>query len=244
MVESVVNAVGVDLNTASPALLTHVAGVGPKLAANIVAYRDQNGAFKSRGGLRDVSGLGPKAYEQSAGFMRIRDGVNPLDASAIHPESYSIAEAVLARAGLSSASAIEERRPALEALTAKVPPEALATELGCGLPTLKDILEQLVRPGRDPREEAPAPILRSDVLKMEDLVTGPYVKKARELRLLKKPQKGQKLNSTQVMLLKKKIFDPNRKTRLKILAKQFGISEMQLYRIKSGENWSHIKIDD
>jgi uncharacterized protein len=176
VVESVVNKVGVDVNTASPALLTHVAGVGPKLAASIVSYRDANGVFKSREQLRDVSGLGPKAYEQSAGFMRIRDGKNPLDASAIHPESYSIAEAVLARVGLSPASAIEERKPALEALTAKTPLEQLADELGCGVPTLKDILEQLVRPGRDPREEAPAPILRSDVLKMEDLVTGMSLK--------------------------------------------------------------------
>jgi uncharacterized protein len=176
VVESVVNRVGVDVNTASPALLTHVAGVGPKLAAGIVSHRDQNGAFKSREGLRGVSGLGPKAYEQSAGFMRVRNGVNPLDASAIHPESYSIAEAVLSRAGLSPASAISDRIPALQALTAKTPPEALAAELGCGLPTLKDILEQLVRPGRDPREEAPAPILRSDVLKMEDLVKGMSLK--------------------------------------------------------------------
>ena len=176
VVESVVNAVGVDVNTASPALLTHVAGVGPKLAGNIVAHRDQNGVFKAREELRKVSGLGPKAYEQSAGFMRIRDGVNPLDASAIHPESYAIAEAVLARAGLSPASAIDERKTALEALTASVPPEALAAELGCGLPTLKDILEQLVRPGRDPRADTPAPILRSDVLKMEDLVTGMSLK--------------------------------------------------------------------
>jgi len=176
VVESVVNHVGVDLNTASPALLTHVAGVGPKLAANLVAYRDANGAFKSREQLRDVSGLGPKAYEQSAGFMRIRSGKNPLDASAIHPESYPIAEAILARAGLSPASAIEERKSALEALTAKTPPQKLAGALGCGLPTLEDILEQLVRPGRDPREETPAPILRSDVLKMEDLVKGMSLK--------------------------------------------------------------------
>jgi len=176
VVESVVNHVGVDVNTASPALLTHVAGIGPKLAASIVAHRDANGVFRARDELRKVSGLGPKAYEQSAGFMRIRDGINPLDASAIHPESYAIAEAVLAHAGLSPASAIEERKPALEALTAKIPLEALATELGCGLPTLKDILEQLVRPGRDPRADTPAPILRSDVLRVEDLVTGMSLK--------------------------------------------------------------------
>ena len=168
VVESVVNNVGVDANTASPALLTHVAGIGPKLAASIVAWRDANGPFKSREELKKVSGLGPKAYEQSAGFLRIRDGSNPLDASAIHPESYPIALAVLERAGLKPSTPISERKAALD----KLQPEKLAVELGCGLPTLKDILEQLVRPGRDPREEAPAPILRSDVLKMEDLAVG------------------------------------------------------------------------
>ncbi len=168
VVESVVNSVGVDANTASPALLTHVAGIGPKLAASIVAWRDANGPFKSREDLKKVSGLGPKAYEQAAGFLRIRDGINPLDASAIHPESYPIALAVLERAGLKPSTPISERKAALE----KLQPETLAVELGCGLPTLKDILEQLVRPGRDPREEAPAPILRSDVLKIEDLAVG------------------------------------------------------------------------
>ena len=169
VVESVVNRVGVDLNTASSALLTHVAGVGNKLAERIVAHRDEEGTFKSRKALLKVSGLGKKAYEQSAGFMRIRDGVNPLDASAIHPESYPIAEEILERAGISPASAMNERVAALEALTAKVSPENLAQELGCGLPTLEDILEQLLRPGRDPRGDAPTPILRSDVLKMDDL---------------------------------------------------------------------------
>lgn len=176
VVESVVNRVGVDVNTASPALLTHIAGIGPKLATNIVAHRDVNGPFKSRAELHKVSGLGPKAFEQSAGFMRIRDGANPLDASAIHPESYTIAESILARAGLSASSQINERIPALEALTAKTPLEAMAAELNCGVPTLKDILEQLVRPGRDPREDTPAPILRSDVLKAEDLLKGMQLK--------------------------------------------------------------------
>jgi len=102
VVESVVNKVGVDVNTASPALLTHIAGIGPKLASNIVAHRDANGQFKARTALRKVSGLGPKAFEQSAGFMRIQNGTNPLDASAIHPESYGVAEALLDRAGLST----------------------------------------------------------------------------------------------------------------------------------------------
>jgi len=176
VVESVVNSVGVDVNTASPALLTHVAGVGPKLANSIVAYRDANGAFHSRDELRGVSGLGPKAFEQSAGFMRIRAGANPLDESAIHPESYAVAEAILQRAGLSPATPIHARKPALDALAAKTSPEKLAAELGCGLPTLKDILEQLVRPGRDPRADTPAPILRSDVLKTEDLLVGMELK--------------------------------------------------------------------
>lgn len=172
VVETVVNNVGVDLNTASAALLTHVAGVGPKLASAIVAYRNDNGQFKARTELKKVSGLGPKAFEQAAGFMRIRDGKNPLDASAIHPESYTIAEAVLERAGLKATTPLSERKPALDALLAKTTPEKLAAELGCGAPTLKDILEQLVRPGRDPREDAPAPILRTDVLKTEDLAIG------------------------------------------------------------------------
>ncbi len=176
VVKSVVNRVGVDLNTASPALLTHIAGIGPKLATNLVAHRDANGPFKSRAELHKVTGLGPKAFEQSAGFMRIRDGANPLDASAIHPESYTIAEAILARAGLSAGSPLNERIPTIEALTAKTPLDVLAAELNCGVPTLKDIIEQLIRPGRDPRADTPAPILHSDVLKAEDLLTGMQLK--------------------------------------------------------------------
>jgi protein Tex len=176
VVESVVNSVGVDVNTASSALLTHVAGIGPKLATNIVTHRDTNGPFKSRAALHKVTGLGPKAFEQAAGFMRIRDGVNPLDGSAIHPESYAIAEAILAHAGLTARSPISDRIRALELLASQTPLETLAAELNCGIPTLKDILEQLVRPGRDPRADTPAPILRSDVLKAEDLVTGMQLK--------------------------------------------------------------------
>ncbi len=176
VVESVVNKVGVDVNTASPALLTHIAGIGPKLASNIVAHRDANGQFKARTALRKVSGLGPKAFEQSAGFMRIQNGTNPLDASAIHPESYGVTEALLDRAGLSTDSSLEERTSALDALTARTSLQTLAGELNCGVPTLKDILEQLVRPGRDPRSDAPPPLLRSDVLKAEDLVTGMQLK--------------------------------------------------------------------
>lgn len=176
VVESVVNRVGVDVNTASPALLTHVAGVGPKLAENIVAHREANGPFRSRSALRKVSGLGPKAFEQAAGFLRVQGGTQPLDASAIHPESYEKAMALLTLAGLSVDSSISERISALESLTAAQPLESLARQLDCGVPTLKDILEQLVRPGRDPRADAPLPVLRSDVLKAEDLVIGMELK--------------------------------------------------------------------
>jgi uncharacterized protein len=176
VVESVVNQVGVDVNSASPALLTYVSGIGPKLAERIVEYRDANGPFAERAALPRVAGLGPKAYEQCAGFLRIRDGVNPLDASAIHPESYPIAQAVMQRAKIVLQSPTESRKEALDALLQKISVETLAEELGCGLPTLKDIFEQLVRPGRDPRLDLPAPILRSDVLSMEDLVPGMRLK--------------------------------------------------------------------
>ncbi|HPS42107.1 MAG TPA: Tex family protein, partial [Anaerolineaceae bacterium] len=175
VVEDVVNRVGVDVNTASPALLGYVSGIGAKLAEKIVAHRDEKGAFASRDGLRTVPGLGPKAFEQCAGFLRIRGGTNPLDASAIHPESYGIAQAVLEYAGTRADEPFDERRAAIGLLQMQ-PIEELAAEIGCGAPTLADILEQLVRPGRDPREDAPAPILRSDVLKMEDLVVGMQMK--------------------------------------------------------------------
>ena len=172
VVETVVNRVGVDVNTASPALLTHVAGIGPKLAERIVAHRDENGVFRDRKSLRKVASLGPKAYEQAAGFLRVREGDNPLDASAIHPESYATAEAVLKKAGLKAATPPAERAPALMHLQASAPMEQLAAELETGAPTLTDIFEQLLRPGRDPREDLPPPILRSDVLSMDDLQKG------------------------------------------------------------------------
>lgn len=176
VVEDVVNRVGVDLNTASPALLAYVAGIGPKLAEKIVAHRDENGVFSNRSELKNVPSLGPKAFEQSAGFLRITGGGNPLDASAIHPESYPVAKAVMKRLGLKNDANLAQRREAVEELRAMITPEALAVELGCGSFTLIDILEQLVRPGRDPRQDAPAPILRSDVLKMEDLSEGMTLK--------------------------------------------------------------------
>ncbi len=175
-VESVVNAVGVDVNTASPALMSYVAGIGPKLGERIVAYRNEHGEFRNRSELRKVTGFGPKAFEQSAGFLRIRNGDQPLDASAIHPESYAIAEAIIKRAEMTLATPVTERMLALEALLARQPIETLASEFGIGVPTLHDIFEQLVRPGRDPRQDLPAPILRTDVLSMEDLHPGMRMK--------------------------------------------------------------------
>jgi uncharacterized protein len=169
VVESVVNQVGVDLNTASPALLTYVSGIGPKLAERMVAYRDEHGRFTSRAAIKQIHGLGAKAFEQSAGFLRVRDGENPLDASAIHPESYGVATAVLRHVKLRPNSPVAERAAALAGLK---PTADWAAELGTGLPTLTDILEQLLRPGRDPREEMPLPLLRSDVLTMDDLHSG------------------------------------------------------------------------
>jgi protein Tex len=172
VVESVVNNVGVDVNTASPALLAHVSGIGPKLSERIVAYREENGPFPDRHKLTRVSGLGAKAFEQAAGFLRIRTGQNPLDASAIHPESYRVAEAIIQLAGIDLSSSLEERRLRLDTFKAYHPVDRLADELDSGVPTLEDIYEQLLRPGRDPRQDLPTPVLRSDVLSIEDLVNG------------------------------------------------------------------------
>jgi len=176
VVESVVNSVGVEVNTASAPLLTYVSGIGAKLAEKAVAYREEHGKFSSRKELRKIPGLGPKAFEQAAGFLRIRDGDNPLDASAIHPESYAAAEKMLKLAGLDLQAKPEQRKPALDDLLTRIPLEKLADRLDTGAPTLRDILDQLVRPGRDPRQDLPAPVLRSDIMKMEDLVTGMRLK--------------------------------------------------------------------
>ena len=176
VVESVVNRVGVDVNTASPALLTYVAGIGPKLAERIVAYRNERGRFPNRRRLLDVQGLGAKAFEQAAGFLRVRDGDNPLDASAIHPESYGVALAVLKRADLDPTVPPADRQTALNQLLKRYSLQELAMDLQTGVPTLTDIFEQLVRPGRDPRQDLPAPILRSDVLSMGDLRPGMRLK--------------------------------------------------------------------
>ena len=172
VVESVVNQVGVDVNTASPALLQYVAGIGAKVAQNIVTHRESSGAFASRAALKKVTGLGPKAFEQAAGFLRVRDGKEVLDSSAIHPESYDAANALLQLAGITPQMSATERETALKTVTLKQKLGDLAKEVGVGSLTLTDILEQLARPGRDPREDLPAPLLRSDVLSMKDLKEG------------------------------------------------------------------------
>jgi uncharacterized protein len=153
-------------------LLTHVAGIGPKLAEKIVAHRNDNGPFPNRAALKKVPSLVPKAFEQAAGFLRIRGGDEPLDASAIHPESYAVARKLLKRTGLNLTAPSAERAAKIQALTAQEPLPALAAELGAGEPTVADILEQIVRPGRDPRADLPAPLLRSDVLSLDDLLPG------------------------------------------------------------------------
>lgn len=173
VVEAVVNEVGVDLNTASVQLLSYVAGLTPAVAQSIVAYRQAHGPFYSRRQLLDVPRLGPRTYQQCAGFLRIPDASYPLDRTPIHPESYGVAEALLQRLGLrpdevGSGGRVAE---ALGRLTDRDVPR-LAAELGCGVPTLTDIIAALMRPGRDIREDLPPPHLRSDVLTLDDLKPG------------------------------------------------------------------------
>jgi uncharacterized protein len=166
VVESCVNAVGVELNTASAALLAHVAGIGPSIAKKIVAHRQKSGAFRARRELLEVSGLGPKAFEQAAGFVRVRDAKNPLDASAVHPERYGLVEKIAKDAGVGAKDLIGN-----EALLAKVPWASYANS-DVGLPTLEDIKRELVKPGRDPRDAFEAPKFRDDVRTIEDVKPG------------------------------------------------------------------------
>ena len=172
VVESCVNSVGVDLNTASPSLLEHIAGINSAIARNIVAYREENGGFTARGELLKVPKLGKKAYEQCAGFLRISGGKNPLDATAVHPESYPTAERLLTLCGCTLEQIGTERMQELPALAEKMGYEALAQQLGAGVPTVRDIIAELQKPGRDPRESLPPTVLRSDVLEMKDLKPG------------------------------------------------------------------------
>lgn len=175
VVEDCVNRVGVDLNTASASLLSYVSGISKVLAANIVTYREANGAFKDRRQLLKVPKLGPKAFEQCAGFLRITGGSNPLDATGVHPESYEATGKLLKGLGLSENDIT--KNGGIGGITSKVRDvKSLATELGIGEITLKDIIKELEKPGRDPREDSPKPILRSDVMNMEDLREGMILK--------------------------------------------------------------------
>lgn len=173
VVESAVNYVGVDLNTASAPLLGYVSGVNAAVARNIVRYREETGRFKNRKQLSKVPKLGPKTFEQCVGFLRISGGDNQLDATPIHPESYQLTHKLLKLIGV---GLDEIGMPALRSLLAKLNVEEVAAKLGAGVPTLRDIIESLARPGRDPREELPPPVFRTDVLSIEDLKPGMELK--------------------------------------------------------------------
>ena len=176
VVEDCVNSVGVDLNTASPSLLQRVSGVSASVAENIVRYREENGAFTSRTELLNVLKLGPKAYEQCAGFLRIPGGRNVLDNTAVHPESYETAENLLKICGVSKSDVANGKVAALTNTVKSRGIKTLAAELSTGEPTLADIVSEISKPGRDPREALPAPMLRTDVMGMEDLKPGMELK--------------------------------------------------------------------
>ena len=174
VVEDCVNSVGIDLNTASPALLSYVSGINKTLAKSIVSYRETNGSFKNRKELLKVPKLGPKAYEQCAGFLRIHGGSEALDATSVHPESYEATKALMEKIGVSED---DIKHGGMKGISKKTKDtKKLAEELGIGEPTLVDIVKELEKPGRDPREEMPKPILRSDVLEMKDLKPGMELK--------------------------------------------------------------------
>ena len=169
VVESVVNMVGVDVNRASESLLTYVSGLNKTTAKNIVAYRDENGRFDTRKEIKKVPRLGAKAYEQAAGFLRITNGSDVLDQTEIHPESYKLTLSLLKELGVSKqAVGTAELRDRLKTVDAK----ALSEKLDAGLPTVEDILKSLAKPGRDPREDIQKPLLRTDVMNLEDLQVG------------------------------------------------------------------------
>lgn len=174
VVEDCVNKVGVDLNTASASLLSYISGISKTIAKNIVAFREENGAFKSRKELLKVAKLGPKAFEQSAGFLRIRGGKELLDMTSVHPESYSVAKEMLALAGIAENELLSGKGKEMGKILSSLPGglKGVEQKLSVGEYTLKDIIEALAKPGRDPREDVPAPILREDVLELEDLKEG------------------------------------------------------------------------
>lgn len=172
VVENCVNSVGVDLNTASVSLLSRVSGISSAIAKNIVAYREENGALKSRAELKKVPKLGPKAFEQAAGFLRITGGKEPLDSTAVHPESYPAAKDLLKALGYVESDISAGKLSSLRDEAEKIGLPSLAEKLGIGIPTLSDVIDELMKPGRDPRDELPPPLLRSDVLEMKDLKPG------------------------------------------------------------------------
>ena len=174
VVEDCVNRVGVDLNTASAPLLSYISGISGAIAKNIVAYREENGKFANRKQLLKVAKLGPKAFEQCAGFMRIQGGDNPLDGTSVHPETYDAAVKLLTRQGF-TVEAVSGGKLVGLSLTIK-DYKRLAEELGIGEITLRDIVKELEKPARDPRDEMPKPILRTDVLEMKDLTEGMLLK--------------------------------------------------------------------
>ena len=172
VVEDCVNAVGVDLNTASPSLLARVSGLSSKTAKNIVSYREDNGIFRDRNSLMKVSGIGPKAFEQCAGFLRVPESVNVLDHTGVHPESYEATQKLLTLCGLDLESVSEGAAESLNARIKLVGEEKISEQCGIGVPTIRDIVRELAKPGRDPRDELPPTMLRTDVMKMEDLKPG------------------------------------------------------------------------
>ena len=172
VVEDCVNSVGADLNTASPALLLRVSGLNSTVCKNIVAYREENGAFSSRAELKKVPKLGPKAFEQCAGFLRVPESRNPLDNTGVHPESYATAKELLRLVGYSDKEIKSAKFGDLSSKVISFGTKELAEKLGVGLPTLLDIVKELSKPGRDPRDEMPQPMLRSDVLDIKDLKEG------------------------------------------------------------------------
>ena len=174
VVENCVNRVGVDLNTASASLLEYISGINKTIAKNIVSYREEHGRFQSRSDLKKVAKLGPKAFEQCAGFLRIMDGKNPLDATSVHPESYTAAKELLTKLGYTTADITAHK---LTGIMKKISDKkAMAESLGVGVLTLEDMVKELEKPMRDPREDMPKPILRSDVLEMKDLKPGMILK--------------------------------------------------------------------
>lgn len=175
VVESCVNYVGVDVNTASASLLSHISGLNKRTAENIVKHRESNGRFRNREELMSVKGMGDKAFEQSAGFLKIRNGDNPFDNTFIHPESYKATETLLEKFKLPKEK-IKDSGSIIQLMVSKTGTKKIAEEIGVGEPTLIDIIENIKKPGLDPREELPKPILRSDVLKMEDLQEGMRLK--------------------------------------------------------------------